>query len=87
MQMRTLMAAAAASLLFSIITGGMAFAQQSGAVDRPSSVGLLEPPARTTTRADLQHASPPLGPGPWIFDTAQQRIRVSVVTAMRRAGK
>jgi len=37
------------------------------------------PPA--TARDALQHASPPLGAGPWTFDTAQQRIRVSVVTA------
>jgi glucose/arabinose dehydrogenase len=33
------------------------------------------------TRQDLQRASPPLGAGPWTFDTAQQRIRVSVVAA------
>jgi glucose/arabinose dehydrogenase len=36
--------------------------------------------ARTaTTRQDLQRPSPPLGAGPWTFDTTQQRIRVSVV--------
>jgi glucose/arabinose dehydrogenase len=32
-------------------------------------------------RDALQHASPPLGTGPWTFATAQQQIRVSVVTA------
>jgi len=34
---------------------------------------------QATTRQDLQRPSPPLGAGPWTFDTAQQRIRVSVV--------
>jgi glucose/arabinose dehydrogenase len=40
-----------------------------------------QPPAArpATTRQDLQRPSPPLGAGPWVFDTAQQRIRVSVV--------
>jgi aldose sugar dehydrogenase len=38
-------------------------------------------PAPPTTRADLQRPSPALGAGPWTFDTAQQRIRVSVVAA------
>jgi len=74
------MAAVAACLPFLCITVGTAYPQQSGTVNRPSPEGLLDAPARTTTRADLQRASPPLGPGRWIFDTAQQRIRVSVVT-------
>jgi glucose/arabinose dehydrogenase len=50
---------------------GLAFAQPSAA---------QAPAARpATTRQDLQRPSPPLGAGPWVFDTAQQRIRVSVV--------
>jgi glucose/arabinose dehydrogenase len=37
--------------------------------------------APVTTRQDLQRPSPPLGAGPWLLDTAQQRIRVSVITS------
>jgi glucose/arabinose dehydrogenase len=49
-----------------------------------ASAGLAQehtPPSPATTRQDLQRLSPPLGSGPWTFDTAQQRIRVSVVTS------
>lgn len=38
-------------------------------------------PERATARTDFQKPSPPLGEGPWVFDTAQERIRVSVVAA------
>jgi glucose/arabinose dehydrogenase len=38
-------------------------------------------PERETAGTDLQQPSPPLGPGPWVFDTAQEKIRVSVVAA------
>jgi glucose/arabinose dehydrogenase len=38
-------------------------------------------PAGEATRLDLARASPPLGAGPWVYETAQQRIRVSVITA------
>ncbi len=37
------------------------------------------PSAPAKTRQALQRESPPLGPGPWTFDSAEQRIRVSVV--------
>lgn len=41
---------------------------------------LAQPAAPpVTTRQDLQRLSPPLGLGPWTFETAQQRIRVSVI--------
>jgi glucose/arabinose dehydrogenase len=57
--------------LATLIAAGLALTQTSAA---------QAPAARpTTTRQDLQRPSPPLGAGPWVFDTAQQRIRVSVV--------
>jgi glucose/arabinose dehydrogenase len=36
-------------------------------------------PPSGTTRENLQRPSPPLSAGPWTFESAQQRIRVSVV--------
>lgn len=53
---------------------------QADAPGAASHASEAPAPARTT-RADLQRPSPPIGAGPWVFDTAQQRIRVSVVTA------
>jgi glucose/arabinose dehydrogenase len=44
-------------------------------------VGAQATAAPVTTRQDLQRPSPPLGAGPWVLDTAQQRIRVSVITS------
>jgi glucose/arabinose dehydrogenase len=52
---------------------GVGIAQTSGA-QTPA-------PRPATTRQDLQRPSPPLGAGPWVLETAQQRIRVSVVAA------
>ena len=37
------------------------------------------PSAPAKTRQALQRESPPLGAGPWTFDSAEQRIRVSLV--------
>jgi glucose/arabinose dehydrogenase len=51
---------------------GLSFLAASTALAQPSA-------APATTRQDLQRPSPPLGAGPWTFETAQQRIRVSVV--------
>jgi glucose/arabinose dehydrogenase len=38
-------------------------------------------PRAATTAANLQRPSPPLGAGPWVLETAQQRIRVSVLAS------
>jgi len=39
----------------------------------------LVPSAPAKTRQALQRESPPLGLGPWTFDSAEQRLRVSIV--------
>ena len=60
-------------LLAALVTSPGALAQAATHAD------AAPPPA--TARDALQHPSPQLGAGPWTFATAQQRIRVSVVTS------
>jgi len=53
--------------MFALLAAASSFAQDHA------------PSAPAKTRQALQRESPPLGPGPWTFDSAEQRIRVSVV--------